>query len=171
MPRPSRLLRTVLAILLGAGLALALTAVVVLVFVRRETLEPLTPENLAAARARWHAHGPANYDLDLSITGRRSGTVKVEVRNHEVTRLVRDGVEPKQRRTWSAWSIPGQLDTLATELAAVKNPEQGFGAPPGARVIERVRFDPQLGYPVHYERYVLGTDLDMGWRVTRFAPR
>ena len=55
----------------------------------------------------------ASYNIDLKLGGKTPGTVHVEVRNHEVTAMTRDGVTPSQRRTWDYWSVPEQFETTA----------------------------------------------------------
>ena len=47
-------------------------------------------------RARGIEHGPADYDLDLELTGNRPGKIHVEVRDGEVVHMTRDGVEPSR---------------------------------------------------------------------------
>jgi len=163
-----RLSTIVLALTLGAGLGLAATIGLTRWLMPKDDTVPLTAENLEQAQRLWQARGPRSYDLDLAIGGIRAGTVHVEVRQGQVTAMSRDGHSPSQRRTWDAWTVPGQFDTLETELADMAHPERGFAAPPGAQVVERVRFDPELGFPRRYVRWVLGTNLEVEWSTTRF---
>ncbi len=83
--------------------------------------------------------------------------------------MTRDGRTPSQRRTWDAWTVDYQLSTIADELAGASNPARTFGAPADARVVQRAKFDPELGYPIDYQRAVLGTPLDVEWRIVRFV--
>jgi hypothetical protein len=168
MTRRRRLSTIVLALALGAALGLGVTVGLVSWLTSSDKTVPLTAENLEQAQQLWQAHGPKSYDLDLAIGGLRAGTVHVEVRDGQVTAMTRDGHTPSQRRTWDVWAVPGQFDTLETELADLTHPERGFAAPPGAQIIERVRFDPELGYPQHYVRLVLGTELGIEWSTTSF---
>jgi hypothetical protein len=163
-----RLSTLVLALTLGAGLGLLVTIGLISWLMPKDNTIPLTAENLEQAQRLWQARGPASYDLDLAIGGLRAGTVHVEVRHGQVTAMTRDGHSPSQRRTWDVWTVPGQFDTLETELADMDHPERGFAAPPGAQVIERVRFDPELGFPQRYVRLVLGTELGVEWSTTSF---
>ena len=158
---------TVLAALVGGTLALLLVLGFVAAFGERN-LPPLTADALANAEALWNEHGPANYNLDIKIGGRQPGVVHVEVRDGEPTAMTRDGFTPKQRRTWEPWTVRGQFDTLQRELDNAADPVKGFDAPTGAQVIERARFDPALGYPLKYERAVLGTPLEVAWEVEKF---
>ena len=107
----------------------------------------LTRAAYDAANQLWDEHGPANYDLDIEVTGNRPGKIHVEVRDRQATHMVRDGVEPRQQRTWYYWTVPGMLDTIGQELDKVDDPATGFGAPPGSEVILRAQFDERLGYP------------------------
>lgn len=167
----SRLRRRTLAIFGGAvlGSLACLLAFVAVMIARRESLPPLTRASYEAALERWHSRGPASYRLDIDLEGRQPGRIHVEVHQGEVTRMTRDGVEPGQKRTWDYWSVPGQFDTLERELEMAANPQASFGAQPGA-VIQQAAFDPTYGYPLHYRRFVLGTDLEVDWKVTHFEP-
>jgi hypothetical protein len=148
-------LGTLLAIV---GVALAVRA--------RDTLPPLTADGLAAAERHWEEHARNNYDLDVEISGRQSGQIHIEVRLGRATKVTRNGVSP-QRRTWDTWTVPGMFDTLGQELDLAAQPDGAFGQP-GARAVMRVSFDTELGLPRRYERFVLGTPLEVRWEVTRF---
>lgn len=157
---------------LGAGTALVVTAVVA-VWLLRDDTPPLTLSALEAAQTRWREHGPRDYDLDIQIAGKRAGRVHIEVRNGEPTAMTRDGLVPSQPRTWSMWTVEGQFDMIRIEFDAAANPAKGFGTASGAQIIQRARFDQELGYPLRYERFVMGTDhdLDIDWRVVHFQRR
>ena len=165
-----RLQKRALAVLLGAGLALAVGFAVLATWTR-PTTPPLTREALALARERWHAASVRDYDLDVEIFGRQPGVVHLEVRDGAPTAMTRDGRTPSQRRTWDAWTVEYQLSTIADELAGANDPARAFGAPADARVVQRAQFDPELGYPIDYQRAVLGTPLDVEWRTVRFIRR
>jgi hypothetical protein len=122
-----------------------------------------------AAVERWHRNGPASYDLDLELGGKRPGKIHVEVRNGEVIHMLRDGVEPSQRRTWDYWSVPGQLETIGQELEMATQPAKAFGAAGASEVVIWAEFDPHYGYPLQYDRVVLGADIEVHWKVTRFT--
>jgi hypothetical protein len=167
MSRPWLSLRVLaLFALLGCGAALAAGGWFLLAD-REPSLPPLTAPALQAAEARWREHGPASYNLDVSITGRQSGQFHVEVRDGKVTACTRDGITPRPH-TWDTWSVDGQFDTLARELEGAADPQKVYGAPAGADVRQGAQFDAEFGYPLRYERHVFGADLPIGWRVTRF---
>ncbi len=158
-------------LLVGAGLGTviaALMGIAATIWLWRNTLPIVTRADLEAAIQRWDKHGPASYNIDLKLGGKTPGTVHVEVRNHEVTAMTRDGVTPSQRRTWDYWSVPEQFETIRADFDSAEDPQRPFGAPAGSKVMMRAEFDPELGYPRNYQRQVLGTDLDVQWEVTRF---
>lgn len=159
----------IVGLALGSLLGLLLPALLILYLRSGGQLPVLTPQRLDAARGQWQAHGPADYEMDVRIGGRQPGVVHIEVHDDQPTAMTRDGVTPKRRASWSAWTVPNMFDTLDIELAGAANPERGFGAPPAARVIERADFDPHTGYPRAYERFILGTALDMSWQVISFT--
>ncbi len=155
-----------LAVGVGGTTIGAILLLIAIAIVRRPS--QLTSAQYRAAAARWDAHGPASYNLDLELSGRRPGKIHVEVRSDEVTRMTRDGVQPKQRRTWYYWSVPGQFDTIEQELEMAKDPAVSYGAPGAAQVALWAQFDPRYGYPRQFDRIVLGADLEIHWKVTRF---
>ena len=153
----------------AVGLVLGLIVALVVIAVFRVAGQPggrrprLTREAYDAASRMWDEHGPANYNLDIEVTGNRPGKIHVEVRDRQAVHMLRDGREPSQRRTWYYWTVPGMLDTIGQELDKVDDPAAGFGAPAGSEVILRAQFDDQFGYPASYSRVVAGQNLDMGW--------
>lgn len=158
-----------LALGIAFGLLIGITiSVAGLIYFFRSSVPILTPDALAAAEKRWAELGPSSYDVDLELQGTQAGTIQVEVRQGEVTRMIRNGRQPSQRRTWYYWSIPGQFETIAVDLDHAANPEQGFGVPAGSAAVLRAEFDPQYGYPRFYQRILLGTPIHVEWKVTRF---
>ena len=88
----------------------------------------LTRQAYDEASRLWDEHGPANYQLDVEVTGNRPSKIHVEVVGGQAVAMLRDGVEPRQRRTWYYWTVPGMLDTIGQELDKVDDPARGFGA-------------------------------------------
>jgi hypothetical protein len=158
-------MRIVFGLLAGTLLAVAIALVVF-----RDRTPDLTEAGLDAAERRWQERGPQSYDMDLVIEGNRPGPVHVEVRRGQVTHMTRDGVEPKQRRTWAVWAVEGLFETIRQELDKTADPAEGFQTAPGSRMVQRAEFDPQYGYPAKYRRLVLGSNLELRWDVTRFVP-
>jgi Family of unknown function (DUF6174) len=173
-PAPGKIVRRLrpAPLMLGVaiGLAAAILAVLVYAVATRDAPPRLTEEAYLAAVKRWDAHGPASYDLDLELAGNRPGKIHVEVRDGQVVHMTRDGVEPGQERTWYYWSVPGQFDTIAQELEMARDPVASFKSPRATQMVIWAEFDPRYGYPLKYDRTVLGTDYEIHWKVTRFEP-
>ena len=164
--RRSRAPAVALGVLLGVAVA-AGGMFALSIAHRGEQMPRITRQDLEAAARRWDEHGPASYDMDISIGGRRPGPVYIEVRGGRVTRMTRDGVVPSQPRTWEYWTVPGQFDTIRQDFDSAETPG-GFGVLAVTETIFRAEFDPRYGYPRRYERTVLGTNLDVDWTVTSF---
>jgi hypothetical protein len=152
----------------GIGVVVALVAILAYAMLTRHNPPRLTESDFQAAVKRWETSGPASYDLELELTGNRPGKIHVEVRDGEVVRMTRDGVEPKQQRTWYYWSVPGQFDTIEQELGMARDPAASFKSPQATQMVIWAEFDPKSGYPLKYDRVVLGTDFEIHWKVTRF---
>lgn len=151
------------------GLAIGIVGLLIFLFVYvRDPLPVLTEPMVAAAEQKWKDTGPASYNLDLELSGNRPGPVHVEVRNRHVTMMSRDGVVPSQKRTWDAWSVPGQFDTIYREFELAADPSKKLGDAAATSMYIRGEFDPQFGYPLRYHRLVLGTNNEIGWKVVRF---
>jgi Family of unknown function (DUF6174) len=152
------------------GVAGLLVTVAIGIWLFRDPLPALTPERLVAADKLWREQGPANYDLDLKLSGGQTGLIHIEVRDGEVTAMTRNGRTPEQRRTWDYWSVENQLDALGQELESARNPERAFGVASASSVVLRAEFDPRYGYPRIYQRIVLGQLSELRWEVTSFVP-
>jgi len=139
-------------------------------FLNRNTTPLLTRAEYEAAADRWNASGLTDYNLDLALAGNRPGKIHVEVRDGQATKMERDGVVPRQERTWYYWTVPGMMDTIAEELEMAESPAQSFNASGASEVIQRAEFDPTYGYPRKYDRVVLGADFETHWEVTKFEP-
>lgn len=157
------------------GLAIGLIGGLVLTCVgwfwfrpRGESLPDMTRERFDAALAQWEERAPAKYTIDIRIEGNRPGVVRVRVADGRVVEMTRDGVSPKQKRTWDAWSVPGMFDTIDTELSAKSDPAASFAGQSGGQLVLRGEFDAEYGYPRRYQRIVLGAQQEMRWEVTSF---
>jgi hypothetical protein len=112
-----------------------------------------------------------SYVLDLEITGRRAGTVHVEVDQGRVTGITRDQQPLRERRTWDAWSVPGQFDTMRVGLKAAEDPAGQLQLREGTQVVVRAAFDSELGYPLGFRQVTLGGGMEFGWKTVRFERR
>jgi hypothetical protein len=163
-PRPRRWI--VFFVVLGVLCAVAIVVPIVYNLARQ-----LTPEDVAAARARWEEHGPGDYDLHLlvRINEDTGGTrYLIEVRDGEV-RMV---------------SADGEVEYLAPAFAAVAGPAVSHGPPPAyrvedlfdhmAKVVEAdaasgsrnyvvADFDPDDGHPTRFVRRVAGSGDRLEW--------
>lgn len=166
-PSPRRLANLIRGMLLGGALA-AIGGFGWWALAGPERVPDLTSEALAEAIRRWDDAAVGDYRLELSLEGRQPGEIAIEVRDGEVTRFTRDGVSPSQRRTWDYWKVENQLATIEEDLDSARDPQRGFGAPAGSRVVQRAEFDARYGYPRRYQRFILGTPLDVVWEITRF---
>ena len=153
-----------------AGLVLSL---VVLAVSCREPLPTFGFDELNAAVERWAAHGPANYEMDLELTGINPGVAHVEVRDTgKVTAMTRNG-RPTKPHLWDNWSVPGLFAIIRRDLESCLVPKgapgQSAEAPATQPVYPHGTFDAKYGYPVQYHR-ITPTGADVQWRVTSFVP-
>jgi hypothetical protein len=160
------------SIMIGAalGLVVAVAAVLAYMLLERQPMAPLAQAAYDAAVQRWERHAPAGYNLDVELTGNRPGKIHVEVRDGQAVHMTRDGVEPRQQRTWFYWTVPGMLDTIGQELEMARDPAASFHSRGATQMVMWAEFDPKLGIPRKYDRVVLGDDFEVHWRVVRFEP-
>jgi len=170
--RPKRRRPRGAPLLLGMllGLLVTVAALLAVAIATRDRIPPLTQAAFDAAVTRWDAAGLRDYDLDVELSGTRPGQVHVEVRDGQVARMTRDGVEPEQRRTWYVWSVPGMFDTIEQELANSRDPAGTFKSTNVTQMVMWAEFDSRWGYPRQYHRVVLGADFEVQWKVRRFEP-
>jgi hypothetical protein len=170
LPTPRRRLRAS-DVVLGAAVGALVTLVVIVVvaaIARRQSAPPLTAEALTAAQERWQTQGPADYRMELTVTGRQASRYEVEVADGKPTRVLRDG-RPTTPRTWHYWTVPGLFEVIEHDIECSEDPTRGFGARRGSEAVLRAVFEPQLGYPRRFERLILGEpNLDMTWEITSF---
>ncbi len=147
-----------------AGTGFGLLLVVIVAALRTgDRLPEIDAATIEAAFRRWDAEAPASYDLELRLSDAREQLVEVEVRDRSVTRLLVDGVSPRQKRTWDYWSVPGLFDIIETDLARADD------APPGS-VRLFAEFDARYGYPRRYRRIETSAMRNSEWTVVRFKP-
>lgn len=153
------------AIALGIGATL-------LFYVVRQRLADPTPELTEAAFdqawQRWQAHEVKNYEIEIRVTGAQAATYRVVVEAGEATAAFRNGAPLGQRRTFETWSVPGMFSTIEADVARLFHPAKGSSP---ARLTLRAQFDPDLGYPQHYQRIEWGQSSEVTWDVVRFEKR
>lgn len=153
-------------------LAWAALAVVVgvgggLLWSLRSPAEPLDAERLAAARELWRRHGPSDYAIELELSGALSDRRRIVVRDGEVVEMTTSGVRVP-RPTWSYWTVEGMLGFLEDELDNRSRPERAYGVSDPEAVVLNASFHPELGYPTHFLRHVMGKGRGVEWRVVAF---
>lgn len=156
--------------MIGFVVGVPLSLVVIAAW-RAERIPPLTAEKLQEARHRWKMHGAPHYTIAIDILGKRAGRVVLVEEDGKPVSMTRDGATPARRETWQAWNVAGMFDTIEQELELAARPQQAFGVEDPGQVVLRCRFDARYGYPIRYQRIVLGSDNELGWRVVSFEPR
>jgi hypothetical protein len=130
-------------------LVLALLSATGIIILRMAVLSrQIQPEQLAAARAKWDAKGPRNYDLDYTKKGASEGTVFVKVRHGEVVSAEPDERPLEEKRAY--YGMPALFDYIERFLEIDAQP----GAP---RSFATARFDDEDGHLIHYLRRAGGT--------------
>jgi hypothetical protein len=154
--------------------AVGLAALLATVLWMWRTLGPglpqIQPADLAPARAKWQAHEVRNYDVTIVLSGRQTGTLRLEIRDGEPRSLTRNGTAMKQERTWQPWTVPGMFDTLETDFDNAAHPAEKYGSA-DVRVVLRAKFDETYGYPRRYLQQIYGRLDDLSWEVTEFVVR
>lgn len=122
--------------------------------------EPLTLEQLQAARSRWKSNRPPNYDLRLSIAhsnGAIRNKYEVQIREGLVTGFLINGTEPdrllsrdgaplleEERRRREMYDIDGLFDSIEDLMSQDRSA--------GRQSFMRARFDKKTGYPLIFTR-------------------
>ncbi len=172
-PAPPRALRRFLLWSLAGGAVGVVGTVLVLAIAGRDPTPRLTPEILAAARKRWDAVAPANYDVEVRVSGPQAATYRAEVRGGEARVAWRNGKPLASVRTFGTWSVPGMFSTIGRDIEAIERRAAGR-APPGApELILKAQFDPQYSFPQRYRRIEWGsrkgsTAVAVTWEVVEF---
>src|SRR5262245_62672717 len=123
----------------------------------------LTPEQVAEARARWEAKGPADYQLSFleRIDDDRPDTYEATVRRGELVGLkVNDKSVAVAKLTAARrheFTVPGMFDLIEQHLAEEEGGKR--------RNYATAYFDPELGFPVRYVRRVHGSRARLEWNV------
>jgi hypothetical protein len=155
--------------LIGIGLGLV-GALVILRQMHYDPTPTLTPELYEQAHARWKMSAPANYDIEVRVTGPQAAVYRVEVRDGQAQAAWRNDQPLKSHRTFGTWSVPGMFSTMSRDIEALERAAVKRSASP---LILRAEFDPQYSYPRRYRRIDNGSRkggdaIAVTWDVTRF---
>ena len=168
-PPPPRSSGGRFVVVASVGLALLVGVVTALAVVsQRNRLPQITDESLQAARDKWAANGPANYDIEVEVSGTRAATYYVKVRGGEPVSATHNGDPLPQARGWRTWSVPGMFGTISIDVKhsdpdrPVEDDEQRIEVTPQGE------FDEKYGYPRRYRRIEWGSDVEASWEVTKF---
>ena len=157
-----------------AGLAIgAVGTLVVLRIINRDPTPRLTPEMFYAARDKWKASAPPDYDIEIQVAGPQAATYRVEVRDGQPSAASRNGQPLNQRRTFGTWSVPGMFSTMSRDIDVVERRVAGQAKPGEIELILKAEFDPQYSFPRRYQRIEWGsrrgsTAVTVTWEVTEF---
>jgi hypothetical protein len=139
---------------------LAVGIVAAVVYLRVVNYDPtpeLTPEAFYAARDRWRASSPPDYDVEIRVTGPQAATYRVQVRGGQPQAAWRNGYPLKQRRTFGTWSVDGMFSTIGRDVEAIERRAAGQADINETELILRAEFDPQYSYPRVYRRIQWGS--------------
>jgi hypothetical protein len=130
----------------------------------REPMAPLTAENLAAARERWHAAGITSYSIRYKLN---ADLYEVVVEDRIVTSARVNG-QPPISPDWRSFTVEGLFRVLEMELENMTDPGGAMASQKDA-ILARVRFHHELGYVQRYLRGSAGMGRPASIRVLEFA--
>ena len=104
--------------------------------------QQLTPDDLAAARARWKEKGPKDYRLVYVKRGSITGRFEVEVRGGRTVRALADG-QPLETRLLPYYGMPALFEDLQAFLDRKNEPG-------GRRRFLRAFFDETDGHILQF---------------------
>lgn len=174
--RPRSLLRRFFVwTLLGVGIGVA-ASLVILAIANRDPTPRLTPAEFAAARERWAAAAPADYDIVIRVRGPQPATYRVEVRGGQALAAWRNDAPLTSIRTFGTWSVPGMFSTISRDVDVIERLAEGRPVPGAAELILKARFDPKYSFPQHYQRIEWGSRrgsnaVTVTWDVIEFTVR
>lgn len=164
---PSNLQRFALGSLAGVALAI----IPALYLLRQATRDPtpaLTPELFYAARDRWKAAAPPDYDIEVRVTGSQPATYRALVRGGEAQAAWRNGAPLTTRRTFGTWSVPGMFSTISRDIESLERHAAGKADRFTPRLMLRAEFDPRFHYPRRYRRIQQWSTVEVAWEVAEF---
>jgi hypothetical protein len=127
----------------------------------------MTAADFEAAVARWAANRPVNYEMEIQLRGRQSGTIRVMIKDNEPIHVEHNDVSVAQS-AWEYWTVDGLFKIIRTDLEGLDQPERAFGEQDVAQLVQQAEFDTKLGYPRRYRRAVLTTGDEIEWEIVQF---
>lgn len=114
-------------------------------------MQSLSEGALAAAEARWQAHGVSSYHLVLRVRPPRAKAVvyDVEVAGGRVVRMERDDARPVGPDELATYTISGLFQLVRRDLPLLEARLSAENLPPTEA---RVHFDNKDGRLLHYRR-------------------
>jgi hypothetical protein len=170
LPAGSTLRTFILWLLAGLFLG-GIAALVIVRWKFGDSLPAITPADYLAARDKWRANAPPDYDIEVQVTGARAAKYRVEVRGGEATGAWMNGQLLPQKRIYGTWSVPGMFGTMSRDVEALDRHAKGTADKFTPRLTLRAEFDPHYGYPAAYRRIQWGKSAEVTWRVTKFEVR
>ena len=168
---PGRYLRRIMwGTLLGGAIGVGVTLFVVRTLNRDPTPE-LSPAIFHAENERAKATVPADYDIEVRVTGTQPATYRVEIRGGQAQAAWRNGNPLTSRRTFGTWSVPGMFGTISRDIEALERHAAGKADQFTPQLTLRAAFDPQYHYPAKYRRIEWGSPVEVEWEVTSFNPK
>jgi hypothetical protein len=167
-PKPAMVRFLVWSLVGGVGGIVLM--LVVFALAHRDSTPALTPELFDAAHQRWQATGPADYDIEIRVSGPQAAVYRVEVRGGQPQAAWRNGQPLTSRRTFGTWSVPGMFSTISRDIEALERFKAGQAR---QELILRAAFDPRYSYPQRYRRIEWGSRkgsdaVTVSWDVTKF---
>jgi len=170
----SGVLRTFALYLLGGLFVGGIIALGIIRWKYGDPLPEMSPADYFAAKDKWKASAPENYDIEVEVTGTRPATYRVQVRGGVAVAasiVDQQGQETPQmqQRTFGTWSVPGMFGTMSKDVEVLEKHAKGKADKFTPRLTLRAEFDPKYGYPAAYRRIQWRSAVEVKWRVTKFA--
>jgi len=170
----SGVLRTFALYLLGGLFVGGIIALGIIRWKYGDPLPEMSPADYFAAKDKWKASAPENYDIEVEVTGTRPATYRVQVRGGVAVAasiVDQQGQETPQmqQRTFGTWSVPGMFGTMSKDVEVLEKHAKGKADKFPPRLTLRAEFDPKYGYPAAYRRIQWRSAVEVKWRVTKFA--
>lgn len=159
---------------IAALVTLGVVAGATILKIRSHGMPPLDSRRLEQGWLLWKQSGPQSYDIEVQVAGRQGASYRVEVRQGEIARALRNGQPLKQPRTLGTWSVPGMFETIEIDLEQQERARRGIAdrAVPGLSLFAQL--DAQFGFPRRYlrlEHAGMGTNPEVSWEVSEFTVR